>query len=466
MEITIFDYEKEKYGSKFTNYYDEKFVLEALTSTTQIQIALYKEIPIFRSRKNINESVEDVTNPKTFSYPDVQFCKENGRANIYGFPVFYASDNAAVTIMELRPDSDDILFIGEWHTKNNCETNISFNTTKEAIKNSVFKNLGGYIENERRKNSSIRNRLMNLFIEEQFPYPNSSTFSFLAMSYCNSDVIIYPSIRYAQIKNNLAIKAEYVDQNLELIRVFKIWIQVNSKTHFIMKPVEIGININGKILWEQLNDETMNYFKRIFNEGESCFLMEHSLSIEKLAENSKEIDIEVIKKSYESYNSEDIVNAIKNFKKGLELLRKKDYYRAINFFDISIKLCNFATMFYFQRGQCYYFLEMFDDALIDYSNAIICGEAKIAETDFLLKAYCNRGNIYQAYKKYDLAKHDFEKALEIDENDWISNYNLGNCYFEQNEFEMAGIYYDKALNFNPNNIMILEQKEELKKITK
>lgn len=55
----------------------------------------------FRVRCNVNAN-EDLSRVKTFSYPDPQFCLQNGRANIAGRTVLYCADQPVTALRESK----------------------------------------------------------------------------------------------------------------------------------------------------------------------------------------------------------------------------------------------------------------------------------------------------------------------------------------------------------------------------
>lgn len=71
-------------------------------------------------------------------------------------------------------------------------------------------------------------------------------------------------------------------------------------------------------------------------------------------------------------------------------------------------------------------------------------EADSAET------FNARGNLYAHQKKYEEAKVEYRKALEIDPEFAKAHNNLGNVYFKQNFFEEAEWKYKKALELAPD----------------
>lgn len=128
------------------------------------------------------------------------------------------------------------------------------------------------------------------------------------------------------------------------------------------------------------------------------------------------------------YNSEDFVNVIKICKKILkknkyfyfanELIAHsnyglKNYQEAIDNYTITILKCNAAfedvnhDIYYF-RGMCKYFIDDFEEAIKDYSEAINRDTWSEESRYYEFRGYCHAelGNLNEA-------KTDYTKALEI-----------------------------------------------------
>jgi tetratricopeptide (TPR) repeat protein len=73
---------------------------------------------------------------------------------------------------------------------------------------------------------------------------------------------------------------------------------------------------------------------------------------------------------------------------------------------------------YYNRVNVYRNLQRFDEALIDYTQAIQ------VDPTFEL-AYVNRASIYEQLRRYDAALTDYIQAIKLDPNDRIAYYNLG-----------------------------------------
>ena len=128
------------------------------------------------------------------------------------------------------------------------------------------------------------------------------------------------------------------------------------------------------------------------------------------------------------YNSGDFVNVIKICKKILkknkyfyfanELIAHsnyglKNYQEALDNYTITILKCNAAFEdvnhdIYFYRGMCKYFIDDFEGAIKDYSEAINRDTWSEESSYYEFRGYCNDelGNLNEA-------RIDYTKALEI-----------------------------------------------------
>jgi tetratricopeptide (TPR) repeat protein len=55
----------------------------------------------------------------------------------------------------------------------------------------------------------------------------------------------------------------------------------------------------------------------------------------------------------------------------------------------------------------------------------------------------------------------YKKAIEIEPNLWYAHFNLANALTEMKNYHESLIHFDKALQLNPNNIYILNNKGAL-----
>ena len=99
--------------------------------------------------------------------------------------------------------------------------------------------------------------------------------------------------------------------------------------------------------------------------------------------------------------------------------------------------------FYFNRGTEYLAKGSYDQAILDFTEAI---EINSNDAD----AYTNRANAYFRKKNYDQAILDFTKAIEIKPNFFSIYLNRGNAYAKKDNLDQAISDYTKAIEINPD----------------
>lgn len=456
---------QEKYGELFSKNYNEEIVNEALRSFPISRVILVPSLKFYRIRKNIREN-EDLTNPKTFSYPNWKYCRDNGRANLLGFPVFYCSDKIQVAVSEVRPELGDYLYISEWEPNDEHIPLMSFSATEESMQNSIFNyhssSVDQLIKERVGPDIKISNDLRygnanKMFLDEYHPYSNSSVYSFFLMYGKNVDIIIYPSLQWEQNYTNLAMKPEFVDECLRLNLIFKTKITGDNLTVLSMSLEKIGKFKGDKVKWETPNKYDKNEFSQKFAGIVGRF--DDDNQRERFPSLLKDLDDKYIERLRSNQTPEDNRKSVELFEKGLELSIKGKYYDALKYFDKSIDLCGFMPMYYYHRGLCNQMINKLDDAIRDYSNAIWISEANAPKTQFASKAYCNRGTIYFERKNYQKGTDDLLKAIELNPRDHIAISNLGNLFLELKQFEKAIESYESALILKPGDERILSCKK-------
>ncbi len=70
-----------------------------------------------------------------------------------------------------------------------------------------------------------------------------------------------------------------------------------------------------------------------------------------------------------------------------------------------------------------------------------------------IAAYNNLGNVFKSQKRFEDAKKNYSKALEINPSFINSTINLGNLYYELNDFQNATIFYHKAIKIDHKNAL-------------
>ncbi|AFY69939.1 Tetratricopeptide TPR_1 repeat-containing protein [Thalassoporum mexicanum PCC 7367] len=101
---------------------------------------------------------------------------------------------------------------------------------------------------------------------------------------------------------------------------------------------------------------------------------------------------------------------------------------------------------YIGRGNLYYGLNEYDNAIADYSAATAI-RSKLAKI-----AFYQRGLTYAKLGQQEKAAADYNEALQIDFEYPEAHFGLANSLFKLKEFEKSVASYTQALNFNPDQI--------------
>lgn len=122
---------------------------------------------------------------------------------------------------------------------------------------------------------------------------------------------------------------------------------------------------------------------------------------------------------------------------------------------------------YLLRADCYCELERYNEALADFNTAIEL------DNEYAI-AYCRRGQLYEAMDKLELAENDYNKAIEICPDDYISLVELGYLKIQSGNKDAMN-YFNKAIRVNPTadnyfhrvnaRYKILKREDSLKKLS-
>jgi tetratricopeptide (TPR) repeat protein len=83
------------------------------------------------------------------------------------------------------------------------------------------------------------------------------------------------------------------------------------------------------------------------------------------------------------------------------------------------------------------------------SRAAEIYQKAIVEEDCVADAYCNLGIIESKQGKTAKAFHCFTNSLRHNPRHFEAHYNLGNMYFEVNDFRLAQVHYELAMEVDP-----------------
>lgn len=140
---------------------------------------------------------------------------------------------------------------------------------------------------------------------------------------------------------------------------------------------------------------------------------------------------------------EKVSEADSNFNKGMALIQKNDYVKALPYFDKAlVKSQNFATYLY--AGMCYQNTKSHEKAL-DYYNKSL----ELNTNNHL--AYLNRAGLLSALGKYDEAFADINEALKLDTKTANSYLIRGSIYLNKNQLEPAIADFVEGIRLAPKN---------------
>jgi tetratricopeptide (TPR) repeat protein len=143
--------------------------------------------------------------------------------------------------------------------------------------------------------------------------------------------------------------------------------------------------------------------------------------------------------SYASAQQKQITSKKAEFYESLghAYLEKRQYAKAILFFNKALKMNPADAYGYHDRGRAYGEQGQYDVAISDYTKAL---EIDPGYAD----AYFNRGLAYHAKGQYDQAIFDYTRALEIDPADAGTYYARGFTYYFKKEYEKSWADVKKA----------------------
>jgi tetratricopeptide (TPR) repeat protein len=107
----------------------------------------------------------------------------------------------------------------------------------------------------------------------------------------------------------------------------------------------------------------------------------------------------------------------------------------------------------------YYNLACDEESKGNLTIAINYLDKAIEKNPHDIEALNNRGYDFLELKKYDLAKADFQKMLELDKNCPGAYYALGFLNYQLENYEKAILYFDSTIKVKGGGPVFLEYKE-------
>jgi tetratricopeptide (TPR) repeat protein len=132
------------------------------------------------------------------------------------------------------------------------------------------------------------------------------------------------------------------------------------------------------------------------------------------------------------------------FGEAMDAIEAEDYEKAVDLFTRYLKIASGHDEGYYQRGNAYYALKMYDKALNDYSIAYNMGYQKD------VSMFYRMGMVYKFDKNYLSAIDYLKKAADLDKKNVNALLELGNIYLISEDFPNAKEYYNRALKLDPN----------------
>ena len=90
----------------------KKKVNEAFNFPPTYTQDILDEFTIIRARQ-LDEENEDITNPETFKAAPIMYTGQ-GRANLIGYPVFYATTDSQIAMQEIKADHGSECYLSIW----------------------------------------------------------------------------------------------------------------------------------------------------------------------------------------------------------------------------------------------------------------------------------------------------------------------------------------------------------------
>ncbi|KMT22089.1 tetratricopeptide repeat protein [Clostridium cylindrosporum] len=141
----------------------------------------------------------------------------------------------------------------------------------------------------------------------------------------------------------------------------------------------------------------------------------------------------------------DSKNASAYFRKAISYEAMENMDKAIEYYSLAIENSkdSMKEVYYNSRGCCYGYMKDYENAIIDFKEAInISPSSK--------DAYGNLALAYKAENDIEKAIECYENIIKIDSNDENIYYSIATLYLEIRKYKEAKDYFTLAINVNPN----------------
>lgn len=158
-----------------------------------------------------------------FSYPPAEYCLTYGRANIPGFPVFYAGESPAVVLDELHIKIGDWLHLAVFKMPIPADIELMLLIHDQFCAPSRWADLRNELREHVRNSDALAGRPDETWDRmQQTPmqfrredYSDTAAISHFWLHEKNIDAVVYPSIRNDEYCN-FALSPDFVDHHVQL----------------------------------------------------------------------------------------------------------------------------------------------------------------------------------------------------------------------------------------------------------
>jgi tetratricopeptide (TPR) repeat protein len=141
-----------------------------------------------------------------------------------------------------------------------------------------------------------------------------------------------------------------------------------------------------------------------------------------------------------------------HFGRGNDLFSEEHYEQAIIEYTNAIKLDPKFAGAYYNRGVTYSKKEQYELAIADYSKAM-----KVYPK--YVDAYYSRGLIYGKKGQYNLAITDFSKAIKLNPQYADAYYNRGRAYVKKGQYDLAIADLNIVLKLSTESLLTEQAKQ-------
>lgn len=254
---------------------------------------------IFRVRPV--DSFENINLFSQHSYPPINVVGF-GRCNFPQYPVFYGSNNAMTALLEVARENKGLnkkYCISKWEIESKDDIIFQSFIQAKLIDNSDYDELR---ELQRKKiNTPFENRLTKgqcdgIILLLEFLDKSFITDSNYSLSAClahraiysthshETDILMYPSIQTQYTGINLAIHPNYVDNNMQLKRMYIMDLENYelSTREINFSITNYGEVIRNQVIWTNVNPNDQKYKEIIKEDFPDIWGQDTKLNFEKL----------------------------------------------------------------------------------------------------------------------------------------------------------------------------------------